>query len=41
MSIEVWKMIYQIISIACTAMHLKFSTTNPIAAVFKGTGKGN
>lgn len=36
-----WQITHQTISAKCISMHPKFRTTNPTAAVFKGTGKGN
>lgn len=36
-----WQITHQTISIKCVSVHSKFSTTNPTAALSKGTGKGN
>lgn len=36
-----WQITHQAISIKCISIHSTFSTTNPTAAVFKGTRKGN
>lgn len=36
-----WQITHQTISMKCISTHSKFSTTNPTAAVFKGTRKGN